>query len=167
MKGMPIVLMLVVAIGLSLGCSRGGDEAVAVAREFWDAMIDEDIERARACATEESAGSISINEESSPEQAEVTLGSVTQKDDHISISTTVIATDEGQEMNIPLETIVVQENGAWKVDAGRTMMSMFGGAMAAMMQGMTDAMADGMEEMGQAMGQAMTEGFEGAVQEGQ
>ena len=60
-------------------------------------------------------------------------------------------TDDGEEQSIPLQTILVQEDGVWKVDAERTMFSILGGAMGQMM----DSLKQGIEDIGEAFKNGM------------
>jgi len=50
-----------------------------------------------------------------------------------------------------LTTVLVQQEGTWKVDVNKTMMSIFGGAMGEMMEQMGEAM----QEMGESMAEGM------------
>ncbi len=67
--------------------------------------------------------------------------------------------------NIPMKTFLIKEDGKWKVEAQKTMMSMFGGAMSEVMEGLGDAMKDSMKEMGRAMAEGMKEGMQENMEE--
>jgi hypothetical protein len=161
MKARAIFPLFVIALTSLVACGSRGDEPEDVARQFWSAMEARDIEKARSCATEETAGSLTINEEAGDEDVEIVFGDVTFEDGRAQVKTTMVTSHEGTEIKIPMQTVLVEENGAWKVDVDQTMMSLFGGAMGAMMQGMGEAMQKGMEDMGN----AMTDAMEGAMDE--
>ncbi|UCH82954.1 MAG: hypothetical protein JSW50_10820 [Candidatus Latescibacterota bacterium] len=151
-----LALWLVPAL---VGCGNSEDESLTVAKAFWKAMENEDIETARSLCTEETAGSITVNGDEKSEDVAVTFGRVEIIDGESHVTTTIAGENEdGSIMSIPMETILVRRDGEWKVDATRTMMSVLGGAMGAMM----DAMKEGMEEMGKAMAESMQSSIESA-----
>jgi hypothetical protein len=149
------IIFLGLAVLFSFGCSNS-DESVTVAKNFWKAMEDRDIETARSFATRESAGSLTINEENADQDVEIIFGEVTTEDGKTMVATTMKTVQDETEMEIPMQTVLVKEEGKWKVDVNLTMMSLFGGAMGAMM----DSMKEGFEEMGEAMADEMKAGFE-------
>jgi hypothetical protein len=157
---MIVVMLLVFVFAPAFsGCSNSEDESLAVAKAFWNAMKNQDIETARSYCTKETAGSISMNEDKKSEDVAITFGRVETKDGESRVKTTIAGTnDDGSIMSIPMETILVKRDGKWKVDGTQTMMSVLGGAMGAMM----DAMKEGMEEMGEAMAESMQSAFEEA-----
>jgi len=59
-------------------------------------------------------------------------------------------------MDMAMTTILIQQEGAWKVDVNKTMMSIFGGAMGEMM----DQMGEAMQEMGESMAEGMQESMD-------
>ena len=74
-------------------------------------------------------------------------------------------TNEGTtEFQVQMQTILVKEDGQWKVDADQTMMSMFGGAMGEMMKGLGKTLEEGFkkgfEEMGKSVAGGMQKGLE-------
>ena len=54
--------------------------------------------------------------------------------------------DGTTEFQVQMQTILVKEEGQWKVDAEQTMMSMFGGAMGEMMKGLGKALEEGFKK---------------------
>ena len=151
-----VVVLLSVIVLFSLGCSSGGDESVTVAKNFWKAMEDRDIEKARSYATKATANSLNINESEEDQDVEIIFGEVTKEDGKTLVVTTMRTTQDEKTMDIPMKTVLVKEEGEWRVDVDQTMMSLFGGAMGAMM----DTMKEGFEDMGKAMADEMQSGFE-------
>ena len=154
-----IVLLFVTGL-LSLGCS-GSDESLTVAKNFWKAMEDRDLEAARSYATRATANSLNLGESGEDQAAEIIFGEVSREDGKTLVATTLKTAQDDHEINIPLKTVLVKEDGKWKVDVDQTMMSLFGGAMGAMM----DSMKEGFEEMGKAVADEMKAGFEEAGEE--
>jgi hypothetical protein len=154
-----VLISLMTFAFLAVGCG-GGDEATDVARGFWDALEAGDIETARTFATAASASSLKMTENMEGKDVAATLGEVTEEAGEMFVETTVKTQADDTEMQIPMKTVLVQEDGAWKVDVEQTMMSLFGGAMTEMMKGMGKAMGEAMQGMGEEMGKAMQEGLE-------
>lgn len=152
-------LCLLTSAFLAVGCG-GGDKATDVAEGFWDALKAGDIETAKTFATATSASSLKMTENMEGKDVSVTLGVVTEESDSKLVETTVTTKNGENDMTIPMKTVLVQEDGAWKVDVEQTMMSLFGGAMAEMMKGMGEAMGEAMQGMGEEMGNAMQEGVQ-------
>jgi hypothetical protein len=149
------VIFLSLVVLFSFGCSNS-DESVTVAKNFWKAMEDRDLERAKSYATKATANSLNINEENKDQEVEIIFGEVTKEDGKTMVTTTMRTTQDENTMDIAMKTVLVKEEGEWKVDVDQTMMSLFGGAMGAMME----SMKEGMEEMGKAMADEMKAGFE-------
>jgi hypothetical protein len=157
-----VIFSLVILFSLSLllfGCGGKSDQ-VEIAKKFWSALEAQDLETARRYATTETAQSLTINEDQQNREIDIAFGEVSQEDGKSLVATTITTSNEGIEMDIPLQTVMVKEGGEWKVDVNQTMMSMFGGAMGAMMEGLTESMKDGMEEMGKAMTDQMNSSME-------
>ena len=153
-------LCLLTSAFLAVGCG-GGDKATDVAQGFWDALKAGDIETAKTFATATSASSLKMTENMEGKDVSVEFGEVTKEGDATYVATTVTTSNDESQMAIPMKTVLVQQDGTWKVDVEQTMMSLFGGAMAEMMKGMGDAMGEAMQGMGEEMGKAMQEGIEG------
>jgi hypothetical protein len=155
---LPVLIMLFAAGG----CGFGGPESTA--KSFWKAMIDGDQDRARKLATRQSAGTLELEPAERGEERSVKFGKAVETDGQVSVPTTLVTRSSGKEEAIELNTILVREDGDWKVDWHQTMGSMLGGIMGEMMKGMGDAM----EEMGREMERSFKEmgkAFEEAMKE--
>ena len=150
-------------IGLFLFCIFAGcgkDQPIDVAKKFWGALEDQDIEKARSYATEATAPSLKMNYRGEDEEIAVIFGEVTESDGQTLVETTV-QTVKGQEnTRVPMKTVLVKEDDRWKVDVAQTFMSPFGDAMGKMMQGMMEAMQEGMNEMVESMQRKMQESMD-------
>lgn len=144
------------------------DSQLAVAKGFWDAMNAKDIQAVRLYATKESADKLQAKDTNAPANCKVTFGDIKIEDDKTTIETAMQANDGTTEFNVQMQTILVKEEGMWKVDAEQTMMSMFGGAMGEMMKGLGKALEEGFkkgfEEMGKSMAEGMQKGVEAMTQ---
>lgn len=140
------------------------ESQLAVAKGFWDAMNAKDIQAARSFVTKGSAGKLHIKEEDTTAGCKVDFGDIKIEDNKTTIETTMQTNDGTTEFQVQMQTILVKEEGQWKVDAEQTMMSMFGGAMGEMMKGLGKALEEGFkkgfEEMGKSMAGGMQKGLE-------
>lgn len=143
-----IILSMLFLPALS-GCGAS-QSPEGVANDFWDAMMKGDKAAAQKYATKESGAAIAVQGKQEGEERKVILGEPQKNEDHVSIPTTLVTITGGNEQKIPTNTILVKEDGAWKVDWNRTAAAMLGGAMGEMMKGMQDAM----KEMGKAFEEA-------------
>ena len=148
-----VLIILCFGVLVAAGCSK--DSPMDVAEGFWIAMADRDLETARSFVTKETANSMTLNNNAGNGDFTVKFGDVTEEVSYTAVETIMLPSDGEVEMEISLRTIVVEEEGKWKVDANRTMMSMFGGAMGEMMQQLGEVMKDGMEDFGKGMQDGM------------
>ena len=109
------------------------ESQLAVAKGFWDAMNAKDIQAARSFVTKGSADKLQIKDKDTTASCKVTFGDIKIEDNKTTIETTMQTNDGTTEFQVQMQTILVKEEGQWKVDAEQTMMSMFGGAMGEMM----------------------------------
>jgi hypothetical protein len=159
MRKVTAAILFALLVPLSFGCGNGEDESLVVAKAFWKAMENRDLVTARSYCTPETANSLQIDKDKKDQDVDISFGRVEIEDGEAHVKTTMVGTnDDGSIMSIPLETILVERDGEWRVDANQTMMSILGGAMGAMME----SMKDGMEEMGKAMTESMKSAFEEA-----
>lgn len=140
------------------------ESQLAVAKGFWDAMNAKDVQAARSFVTKESADKLQIKEKDAAANCKIDFGDIKIGDSKTTIETTMQTYDGTTELQVKMQTILVKEEGQWKVDADQTMMSMFGGAMGEMMKGLGKALEEGFkkgfEEMGKSMAEGMQKGLE-------
>ncbi|HHT9146088.1 MAG TPA: hypothetical protein ACFYD4_10500, partial [Candidatus Wunengus sp. YC61] len=122
------------------------ESQLAVAKGFWDAMNAKDVQTARSFVTKGSADKLHIKEEDTTASCKVTFGDIKIEDNKTTIETTMQTNDGTTEFQVQMQTILVKEEGQWKVDAEQTMMSMFGGAMGEMMKGLGKALEEGFKK---------------------
>ena len=141
------VVFIIILFTFTIGCSGGKKDAVTVARDFWNALQERDLEKARSYATKETAGSLKLNEDAEDQEVDIAFGEAVEEDGYTKIETTIQTTTEESETSVVLVTVLIQEEGEWKVDVNQTMMSMFGGAMEELGKKMTEEMQKSMEQM--------------------
>jgi hypothetical protein len=151
------LFVFAILIALLPGC--GGGSAVDVAGKFWDAVNDGNLEKAKKYATQETAASLTMNDDRGDAEVDVEFGASTVEGERTIIETHMVTRMGDVNQTVDMKTVLVQEDGEWKVDIINTMMSMFGGAAQEMMQGMTEAMGQTMEDMGNVMMEEMQKAF--------
>ena len=111
----------------------------------------------------DSEDKLQIKDSDATTNCKVAFGEVKMEDNKSSIETAMQTYNGTTESEVQMQTILVREDGQWKVDADQTMMSMFGGAMGEMIQGLGKAMGEGlkkgMEEIGKSITEGMHKGF--------
>ncbi|UCF06394.1 MAG: hypothetical protein JSV33_05015 [bacterium] len=160
MRTTALVMAFAVLLVMLTGCSGGGDTAIVVAGKFWDALEDQDLEKARSYCTKETAESLTLNEDTKDQDVSIEFGNVDITQECAQIETIMRSTSGDVENKIELTTVLVREDREWKVDVSQTMMSMFGGAMGEMMESMSKTMEDAMEEMSEKMAEEMQKNME-------
>jgi hypothetical protein len=143
------------------GCgAAGGPESVA--ENFWAAIMAGDKEEARKYAAKDSVAELELEPKQPGEERDIEFGKAVESNNQVSIPTTMITTTNGQEQRVPLNTVLVKQDGDWKVDWNQTMASMLGGMMGEMMKGMSEAMEGMAEEMGKSF-EEMGKSYEEAM----
>lgn len=112
-----ICLALLISIFTS-GC-RKDKSPQEVAQCFWDAMKVQDIENSRKYSTTSTRTLIDASSEQFKDSV-VTFGKIVIDGDLTTIDTTVRTQKHGTETSIPFQTILIHENGEWRVDYAQT-----------------------------------------------
>jgi len=159
----PVRCLAAALLTIIVAACASSDPA-AVAEAFWQAGRDGDIERARSFVS--ASSSAKMNDGTSSTLEDVWIGESTVDGDGATVETRVMAATGEQSRQIDFNTIMVREDGAWKVDLDATSQEMMkeilgvtmsefgeqvGDAMKGAMEGMAEGMAKGMEKMGEAM----------------
>jgi hypothetical protein len=83
--------LFVIGILIALLPSCGGGSAIDVAGRFWDAVNDGDLEKAREYCTEETAASLTMNDDGGNADVNVEFGETTVEDGRTIIETRMVA----------------------------------------------------------------------------
>lgn len=127
-----------------------------VALDFWSAMAAKDLDKAKSFSAKGSMEGVTPNNEDSIEK--INIKQATVKNGLNVVPTTVTATEKGEEKTHSFDTVMVEEDGQWKVDFEKTMTSMMGFSMQEMMEGMGKAMGEAMKGVGEAVGKGLSGG---------
>lgn len=145
----------------------GAEGPEGVADRFWAAVQDGDVETARAYAIESESSSLKLEgEHSSVESYE--LGESRSEDGKALVETRLTTAGEW-ELDISFETVLVEEDGEWKVDVEQTgsrmVRAVIGASTEELVKGIADTLrgamgqvmegvAEGMKDLGEALGEA-------------
>jgi len=138
-------------------------EAVTVLKSFLDAMQRSDMAGMTACITRKSLESAQFS--GPPEGVRFVMGDGQMEDGQAIIMLKGYPLDapaDGEPM-MQMPTVLVQEDGQWKVDINATTDRMMGGAM----QDAMEQIADGMSQAVDAVGAAMSDAFGGSTPSGE
>ncbi|TVL98953.1 MAG: hypothetical protein CV087_19890 [Candidatus Brocadia sp. WS118] len=112
------VCLALLIITFTSGC-RLDKPPQEVAQCFWDAMKVQDVENGRKYATTSTRTLVDTSGEQFKD-AVVTFGKIVIDGDLTTIDTTVRLQKHGTETSIPFQTILVKEDGEWRVDYAQT-----------------------------------------------
>lgn len=162
---MPLVVSVILTF--IIGCSS--DSPLDVAEKFWRALEDDNIYEARSFATRATAISIKRTDKRDDEKLNVTFGEVTTDGWKTTVDTAAHKISGDSEDTIYLKTVLVQEEGEWKVDAMKTMMSALSDEFAEAMESAVEVMQSdefnkAMQGMAEEMAEGMAQGMEEIMQ---
>lgn len=162
---MRVHLTYLTAVLFVTGCA-GGDDPRAVADAFWTASKDGDVELAKTYIAEGGNASIQDPNESGSSVGDFSLGESAIDGDRATVETTVSSAG-AQEMELSFQTVLVRQQGDWKVDldqtTGEMMKSLFGGSMGDFAEKMGEAMGEALGEGMKAMSEGLAEGLKAAA----
>ena len=149
----------ILAAALLATACGAGEGPGAVAEAFWTASKEGDIERAKTYVAEGSKATMN-NSGDSQSLGDFSLGEVTVDGDRATVETDV----EAEEMELAFQTVLVRQEGDWKVDLDATtdemMRSLFGTTMGDFTKKMGEAMGEAVGETMKAVAEGMAEGLE-------
>ena len=157
---------LLTAALLATACGAA-DGPHGVAEAFWTASKDGDLELAKSYIAEGGNTTIKDPSESGSSVVVFSLGETTIDGKQATVETTIETTGE-QAMELSFNTVLVQQDGGWKVDLDKTtddmMKILFGTTMGGLVEKMGQAMGDAMGEAMKGMAEGMAEGLKAAAQ---
>ncbi len=110
------------------------ESLLAIAQGFWNALHANDIQAVRSYVTKESMAKLQIKDTDALTNCKTTFGEVKTENNKTIIETVMHTYHRTTGSEAQMQTILVNEDGQWKVDADQTMMSLFEGAIGEMTQ---------------------------------
>jgi hypothetical protein len=147
--------------------SSDSQNARSVAEDFWQAVFDKDMEKAKELVTWESADYLKYIASNRVDAQRFETGEVKITDDMAEVATILYAGQDGL-MQVPARTVLLKVNDHWRVDVQRTMGSMVSGTMGAVVneindfmqqtiKGVDSALSDEIDKWGKALDDGMKE----------
>lgn len=142
-------------------CERNTPEAVS--ERYWNAVIAGDQETIEQTIAESSSPGLSKAVQPNPEST-VTFGETIRgggnmrEDENATVETQLHWVEDGETTVLELDTVLVYEDGAWKVDPEKTRQEFFDGVYRSALTGLEAALeesARSFREMGNSMSESM------------
>jgi len=136
------VFVLMVFMSLSLSAcifSSDSQNARSVAEDFWQAVLEKDMEKAKMLVTWESLDYLKYLSSNHVSAQRIETGEVKITDNLAEVATILYAGNDG-ETQVPARTVLLKVDNVWRVDVQRTMGSIVSGTMGAVVNEMNDFM---------------------------
>ncbi len=140
------------------GCllSSESQNAVAITNEFWQAVQDKNMDKAKELSTWESAKYLKFIESDKLKAQRFETGEVKVLEQSAEVATILYGGNTG-DVRIPVRTVLVRVDNDWRVDVQKTMGSMVSGAMGAVVNELNSFMQDSLKGVDQALSQGIGE----------
>lgn len=146
-------LLLSFFVGLFLlgGCmSSEQQQAREVADNFWQAVLDKDMETAKGLVTWESVEYLKFLSSDKVMAQSFETGEL-QITDGVAEIATVLNSGSTDEMQIPVRTVLIRHEDGWLVDVQKTLGSMVSGAMGSIVDQLNNFMQDGLKGLDESL----------------
>ncbi|SKA67787.1 hypothetical protein SAMN02745130_00123 [Thiothrix eikelboomii] len=164
------LFVLVCLLGLlSLtACSQSTEQnARQVANEFWEAILQEDMEKAKALTTWDSTQYLSLLQNKKMSARRFETGELKIENGLAEVATVLYGGDKG-ELQIPLRTVLSLHDNRWLVDVQKTLGSMVSGAMGAVvdqlnsfmqesLKGLDSSLSENIDKLGKSLEESMNQ----------
>ena len=141
---------------LLLGACNEAQGPKDISQRYWQALVDNDLETARALVSSASQESFDAHVEAvnTPEA----VRQVALDDEHVYVITTINPDADRPHRDRPFRTVLVLEDGAWKIDLGQTRLPPPPTELEKQLEEFSEDMNESMEENIQTMEEMLDEG---------
>lgn len=162
------VLLCVFACLSLTACSQSTEQdARRVANEFWTAILQDDMEKAKTLATWDSTQYLSLLHNKKMSARRFETGELKIDNGLAEVATVLYGGDKG-DMQIPLRTVLSLHDNRWLVDVQKTLGSMVSGAMGAVvdqlnsfmqesLQGLDSSLSESIDKLGKSLEESMNQ----------
>ncbi|MGV6810555.1 MAG: hypothetical protein ACWA5U_11855 [bacterium] len=135
-----VILMLMLGLSLS-ACifSSDSQNARSVAEDFWQAVLEKDMDKAKMLVTWESLDYLKYLSSNHVSAQRIETGEVQITDNLAEVATILYAGNDGA-TQVPARTVLLKVDNVWQVDVQRTMGSIVSGTMGAVVNEINDFM---------------------------
>lgn len=162
------VLLCIFACLSLTACSQSTEQdARRVANEFWTAILQDDMEKAKTLATWDSTQYLSLLHNKKMSARRFETGELKIENGLAEVATVLYGGDKG-DMQIPLRTVLSLHDNRWLVDVQKTLGSMVSGAMGAVvdqlnsfmqesLQGLDSSLSESIDKLGKSLEESMNQ----------
>jgi hypothetical protein len=161
-----VLLGFVMLTMLLTGCGEKADTPESVAAEFWQAVIDKDMETAKTLASWDTVDYLRYIRSGQLKPARFELGEITPGDRRAVIETTLHSQPHGQSsIRIPGQTVLIKTKQGWRVDLKETIGSTVKETVGTVFDQLNNIMKQGLQGLDKELSNSMKE-VEKALKEG-
>ncbi len=153
------LLIISSVLFLTSACVDKTDSPRQVAEQYWDALSNGDFSTARKLVSESTRQNLDDYLALAPNQ-KTSLGKIKLGDELTTVATTIYPDNAEPEINYELETVLILENGQWKIDAARTQAPITISANEEELEKLAEQLSESMKENIDTMDDAVTEGLQ-------
>lgn len=141
---MVLLVCLLCLFGLNACSNSTEQDARQVADEFWTAILQDDMEKAKVLATWDSAQYLSLLHSKKMSARRFETGELKIENGLAEVATVLYSGEKG-DVQIPLRTVLTLHNNKWLVDVQKTLGSMVNGAMGAVVDQLNNFMQESLK----------------------
>ena len=151
---------------LLVGCGEKAKTPESVAAEFWQAVIDQDMETAKTLASWDTVDYLRYIRSGQLKPARFELGEITPGDRSAVIETTLHSQPHGQSsIRIPGQTVLIKTEQGWRIDLKETIGSTVKETVGTVFDQLNSIMKQGLQGLDKELSSSMKE-VEKALKEG-
>ena len=160
------LLSIIVFVFLLVGCAEKAKTPESVAAEFWQAVIDKDMETAKTLASWDTVDYLRYIRSGQLKPARFELGKITPGDRSAIIETVLHSQPQGQSsIRIPSQTVLIKTEQGWRVDLKETIGSTVKETVGTVFDQLNNIMKQGLQGLDEELSSSMKE-VEKALKEG-
>ena len=153
-----LLVSLILMMFFIIGCSPKETTPESVAAEFWQAVIDRDMEKAKNMATWDSVDYLKYIRSGQLKPERYELGEVMKGERSAVIETTLYSQPQGQaSVRIPGKTALVSTEHGWRVDLKQTIGSTLKETVGTVFDQLNDIMQEGLKGFDQQLSDSVKE----------
>jgi len=153
------LLIISSVLFLTSACVDKTDSPKQVAEKYWDALSNGDSAAARKLVSESTQQNLDAYLALTTNQ-KVSLDKIYLGDAQTTVSTTIYPNNSKPEIQHELETVLIIENGQWKIDAARTQVPVAFSENEEELEKLAEKLSDSMKKNIDTMDDAVTEGLQ-------
>ena len=154
------LLSLFLMVMLLVGCNGKDQTPESVAAEFWQAVIDQDMEKAKTLASWDTVDYLKYIRSGQLKPERYELGEVLKSDRTATIETMLYSQPQGQaSIKIPGRTVLLSTEHGWRVDLKETIGSTVKETVGTVFDQLNNLMQDGLKGLDKQLSDSM-KGFD-------